>query len=147
MQAVDPDLPVRDIVTLEYLLALKRWDLRVFGGMFTIFAGIALMLATVGLYAVVAYGVSQRTHEFGVRVALGATAGNVLRMAFTSGLRPAAIGLVFGLAAALGVSRVLAAILVDVSPTDPLTFGIVAGVLLAAAILGCAFPAASRHAG
>ena len=105
------------------------------------FAGIALLLATVGLYAVAAYGVSQRTQEIGVRVALGASAGSILRMVFTSGMRQAAIGLALGLAASLGISRVLTAIIVGVSPTDPLTFGLVVGVLLAAAILGCMLPA------
>jgi putative ABC transport system permease protein len=141
VQAIDPDLPVRDIVKLDDRLALGRWHLRVFGSMFTIFAGIALLLATVGLYAIVAYGVSQRTQEIGVRVTLGASAGSILRMVFTSGMRQAAIGLVLGLAVAFGVSRVLSANLVGVSPTDPLTFGIVAGVLLSAAILGCTLPA------
>ena len=141
VQAVDPDLPVRNVATLDDRIALARWPQRVFGSMFAIFAGIALLLATVGLYAVVAYGVSQRTQEIGVRVALGASAGSILRMVFMSGMGQATIGLGLGLAAAFGVTRVLTAIFVGVSPTDPLTFGIVAGLLLAAAILGCAFPA------
>jgi putative ABC transport system permease protein len=141
VQAIDPDLPVRDIMTLDDQLALGRWPLRVFGSMFGIFAGIALLLATVGLYAVVAYGVNQRTQEIGVRVALGASATNILRMVFNSGMRQAAIGLVLGLAAAFGVTRVLSTILVGVSPTDPLTFGIVAVLLLASAVLGCTIPA------
>ncbi len=140
-QAIDRDLPVHDVATMEDLLALDRWPLRVFGSMFAIFAGIALVLATVGLYAVVAYGVSRRTQEIGVRVALGASAASILRMVFATGMRQAAIGLVLGLAAAFGVTRVLSALLVGVSPTDPLTFGIVAGVLLGAATLGCAVPA------
>jgi len=141
VQAIDPDLPVRDMVTLDDQLALSRWPLRVFGSMFAIFAAIALLLATVGLYAVVAYGVSQRTPEIGVRVALGASSGSILRMIFTTGMRQAAIGLVLGLAAAFGVTRVLSGILVGVSPTDPLTFGIVGAVLVTAAVLGCTLPA------
>ena len=141
VQGIDPDLPVRDLLTLDDQLALSRWPLGVLGSMFTMFAGIALLLATVGLYAVVAYGVSQRTHEIGLRVALGASAASILRMVFTSGMLQAVIGLALGMAASFGVSRVLTAILVGVSPTDPLTFGIVAGVLLAAAILGCTLPA------
>src|SRR5205085_5584832 len=87
------------------------------------------------------YGVNQRTQEIGVRVALGASSSSILRMVFTGGMRPAAIGLVLGLAAAFGVTRVLSALLVGVSPTDPLTFGIVATVLLASAILVCTVPA------
>jgi len=86
VQGIDPDLPVRDLLTLDDQLALSRWPLGVLGSMFTMFAGIALLLATVGLYAVVAYGVSQRTHEIGLRVALGASAASILRMVFTSGM-------------------------------------------------------------
>jgi putative ABC transport system permease protein len=141
MQAVDPDLPVRDLVTLDGQLALSRWPLRIFGSMFAIFAVIALMLATVGLYAVVAYGVSQRTPEIGVRVALGASGGSILRLVLSTGLREALIGLLLGLAAATGVTRVLSGILVQVSPTDPVTYGAVGALLIGASILGCTVPA------
>jgi putative ABC transport system permease protein len=141
VQAVDRDLPARDLSTMEDLLAMNRWPIRVFGSMFAIFAGIALLLATVGLYAVVAYGVSRRTQEIGVRVALGATSPGILRMVFAGGIRQALIGLVLGLAAAFGVTRLLSALLAGVSPTDPLTFGLVAAVLLGAATLGCLMPA------
>jgi ABC-type antimicrobial peptide transport system permease subunit len=141
VRTIDRDLPVIGVNTLEDLLALGRWPLRVFGSMFAIFAGIALLLATVGLYAVVAYGVSRRTQEIGVRVALGASTRSILRMVFGAGMRQAGIGLVLGLAAAFGVTRVLTALLVGISPTDPLTFGIVVAVLLGAATLGCAIPA------
>jgi len=141
VQAIDPDLPVHDVQTLDDQLALSRWPLRVFGSMFAIFAGIALLLATVGLYAVVAYGVSQRTPEIGVRVALGASGGSILRMILSTGLRQALLGLVLGLAAAVGVTRVLSGVLVGVSATDPVTFTLVAAVLLGASILGCTVPA------
>ncbi|MDP8981616.1 MAG: ABC transporter permease [Acidobacteriota bacterium] len=141
VQAIDQDLPVRDVITLDDQLALSRWPLRVFGSMFAIFAGIALLLATVGLYAVVAYGVNQQTREIGVRVALGASTASILRMVFSSGMRQAAIGLILGLAAAFGVTRVLSAILVGVSPTDPFTYGVVALVLVGSATLGCMIPA------
>jgi putative ABC transport system permease protein len=141
VQAIDQDLPVRDLQTLDDQLALSYWPLRVFGSMFAIFAGIALLLATVGLYAVVAYGVNQQVHEIGVRVALGASAGTILRMVFTAGMRQMAIGLALGLGAAFGITRVLSAIFVGVSPTDPLTFGAVALILITAAALGCVVPA------
>jgi putative ABC transport system permease protein len=141
VQAIDPDLPVHDVSTMDTLLAMSRWPLRVFGIMFTIFAGIALLLATVGLYAVVAYGVNQRRQEIGVRVALGASGRAILRMVIAGGMKPAAIGLALGLAAAFGVTRVLSTLLVGVSPTDPLTFGTVAALLLLSAILGCTIPA------
>jgi len=141
VEAIDRDLPLHDVQTLDDKLKLGTWPLRVFGSVFAIFAGIALLLATVGLYAVVAYGVNQRTNEIGVRIALGASAAVILRMVFTGGMTQMAIGLGLGLAGAFGLTRVLAGILVGVSATDPLTFGAVALVLIAAAGLGCAIPA------
>jgi putative ABC transport system permease protein len=109
--------------------------------MFAIFALVALILASVGLYAVVAQAVNQRTHELGVRVALGASSAAILRMVFAQGMRQLALGLAIGLAAAFGVTRVIGALLVGVSPTDPITFGSVALVLTLAAVAGCAVPA------
>src|SRR5262249_25142332 len=100
VQAIDQDLPVRDLQTLDDQLTLGYWPLRVFGAMFAIFAGIALLLASVGLYAVVAYGVNQRVREIGVRVALGASRGNILVMVLTTGMLQMAIGLAIGMAAA-----------------------------------------------
>jgi putative ABC transport system permease protein len=141
LQTIDPDLPAREVTTLDDRLALSSWPLRVFGGMFAIFAGIALLLASVGLYAVVAHMVSQRTHEIGVRVALGASQSTILRLVFTQGMRLMGIGLAIGLGAAVGITRVLASLLVGVSPTDPLTLGTVALVLILAAVAGCAVPA------
>jgi predicted permease len=141
VQEVDSDLPVHDLRTLDEMLALDSWPLRVFGAMFAIFASIALLLATVGLYAVVAHGVSRRTQEIGVRIALGASSGSILGMVFRGGMRQAAIGLILGLAAAFGVTRVLSSLLVGVSPTDPFTFGLVGAVLIASAVLGCLIPA------
>jgi predicted permease len=141
IQAVDPDLPAHDVAPVAVQFAQSSWPIRVFGGMFAIFAGIALLLASVGLYAVVAHMVSQRAHEIGVRVALGASRGAVARLVFAQGMTPMAIGLALGLAAACGVTRVLAGLLVGVSPTDPLTFILVAAVLLAAGAAGCAAPA------
>jgi putative ABC transport system permease protein len=141
VQSIDKDLPVRDVAPLDDRLAMTIWPLRVFGGMFAIFAAVALLLASVGLYAVVAQAVNQRTHELGVRVALGASSAAILRMVFVQGMRQMAIGLAIGLAAAFGITRVVGALLVGVSPTDPITFGGVALVLTLAAVAGCAVPA------
>src|SRR5260370_19032652 len=141
VQSLDKDLPVRDVAPLDDRLAMMLWPLRVFGGMFAIFAVVALLLASVGLYAVVAQAVTQRTHELGVRAALGASSSAILRMVFAQGMRQMAIGLAVGLAAAFGITRVVGALLVGVSPTDPVTFGEVALVLTAAAVAGCTFPA------
>jgi putative ABC transport system permease protein len=99
------------------------------------------MLASVGLYAVIAHSVSQRTQEIGVRIALGARDANILRLVFSQGMSQLAIGLVLGLAAAFAVTKVLKSLLVDVSPTDPLTFLFTVLVLSTAAGFGCLIPA------
>ncbi len=141
VQAVDENLPVFDLRTLEDQIGLQTWPYRVFGGMFAIFAAVALVLASMGLYAVIAHSVSQRTQEIGVRLALGASSRSILSMIFGQGLRQLALGLAVGLAAAFAVCRVLQVILVNVSPTDPTTFTAVALILSIAAMLGCAIPA------
>ena len=141
VQAVDEDQPVRDVRTLEKQIELSNWPTRVFGTMFAIFGGIAFALASVGLYAVIAQSVNQRTHEIGVRVAMGASAASVVRMVFAQGMRQLAIGLVLGIAASLAVTKLLGNILLGVSPRDPLTFISVAAVLFFSGALGCAIPA------
>jgi len=141
VQAIDDGLPVLNMVTMDEQLEQRNWPYRVFGSLFAIFAGIALMLASVGLYAVIAHSVSQRTQEIGVRMALGATSSHVLRLVFSLGMTQLGVGLVIGLAAAVGVTKVLKSLLVDVSPTDPLTFGLTALVLTLAAAGGCLIPA------
>jgi predicted permease len=141
VEAIDDGLPVLNLHTMEEQLERRNWPYRVFGSLFAIFAAIALALASVGLYAVIAHSVSQRTQEIGVRMALGATGSNVMRLVFSQGMTQLAIGLVIGLAAALGVTKVLKSLLVDVSPSDPLTFGLAAFVLTLAAAAGCLIPA------
>jgi predicted permease len=141
VQTIDQDQPVRDLITLDDQLELSHWPIRVFGTMFAIFGGIAFVLASVGLYAVIAHSVSRRTHEIGVRMAMGASAASVLRMVFAQGMRQLAIGLVLGLAASLAVTRVMGNLLVGVSPRDPVTLVSVAAMLLVAGLVGCAIPA------
>jgi predicted permease len=141
VQAIDDNLPVRNLRTMDEELEHQNWPYRVFGSLFAIFAAIALALASVGLYAVIAHSVSQRTQEIGVRMALGATSANVMRLVFSQGMTQLAIGLVIGLAAALAVTKVLKSLLVDVSPTDPLTYVLVVLVLALAATGGCLIPA------
>jgi len=140
-QAVDEDMPLYNLRTLEERLALNYWEQGIFGTLFSIFAGIALALASVGLYAVIAQSVSQRTQEIGLRMALGASAQNILRMVFRQGMLQLAIGLLVGIAGAVGLTRFLGSLLVLVSPTDPVTFALVAVVLGLAAALGCLIPA------
>jgi ABC-type antimicrobial peptide transport system permease subunit len=109
--------------------------------MIGIFAGVALLLASVGIYGVMAFMVAQRTQEIGIRMALGAQATDVLKLVVTNGMRLAVIGLLIGLAAAFGLTRFLASLLVGVQPTDLLTFSVMSVCLLAAAFLACYLPA------
>lgn len=105
------------------------------------FAAIALLLASLGLYSVMAHAVGQRTQEIGIRMALGGTRRDVLKLVAGQGLRPLAVGMAVGLLAAFALTRVLRAILEGVSPADPLTFAMVVVVLAAAGAAGCAIPA------
>ena len=109
--------------------------------LFLIFAAIALLLASIGLHAVIAYSVSRRTQEMGIRLAVGATARDILTLVMRQGLLPLGIGLAIGLAGSLGINRLLQSQLVEVSPGDPLTYGIATMVLVASAVLGCWIPA------
>jgi putative ABC transport system permease protein len=113
--------------------------------MMTVFAGLALMLSAVGLYGVIAYSVSQRTHEIGVRMAIGATEGKVLGLILRQGLALTLLGTGIGLLAALGLSRLLGSELFGVKPTDPLTLAGVALLLLAVAF-GASYVPARRAA-
>jgi putative ABC transport system permease protein len=106
-----------------------------------IFAALALLLASIGLYAVIAQSVSQRTREIGVRIAIGATARDILGLVFKLGMLPTAIGLIIGLAASVAVTRVLSSELVQVSPSDPATLAAASAVLICSAMLGCWIPA------
>jgi ABC-type antimicrobial peptide transport system permease subunit len=141
VQAADEDMPLFALRTMEERIALNYWAQQIFGTLFGIFAGIALVLASLGLYAVIAHSVSQRTQEIGVRMALGASAQNIMQLIFGQGIKQLAIGLTIGLAAAVGLTRALSSLLVQVSPSDPVTLAMVALVLAAAATLGCFIPA------
>ena len=141
VQAVDPDQPVFTIQTMAQMIAQQTWPYRVFGSLFAIFAVIALVMSAVGLYAVMAYSVTQRTTEIGVRMALGAEGSQVSWLILKRGLWQLGLGLGLGLAGAFGVSRVLGTLLVQVTPTDPLTFAAITGILAAVAIAACVIPA------
>jgi putative ABC transport system permease protein len=138
---LDKDLPVFQLRTMDTILdssiARQRMSMLVFG----VFAVVALVLASIGLYGVVAHGVTERTHEIGVRMALGADARHVLALVVRQGLSMALLGTVVGLAAALGLSRLIESLLFQVTPTDPLTFGAVVVTLLLVATLACYVPA------
>jgi ABC-type antimicrobial peptide transport system permease subunit len=138
---MDPDLPVFNLWTLAERLERNYWFQRAIGVLFLIFGGVALLVASVGLYAAMAHAVSQRTQEIGIRMAVGATGNNIRRLVFGQGLRQLAIGLSIGLGGALAVTRILKSVLVQVSPSDPATFAAAALVLSAAAAFGCLIPA------
>jgi putative ABC transport system permease protein len=123
------------------MLAESRWAQRVFGSSFAIFAGIALVLSTLGLYAVMAYSVSQRTQEIGIRMALGAQAPQVIWLILKRGFLQLAIGLTLGLAGALALSRVLRGLLVEITPNDPVTFAAITILLTVVSIAACLLPA------
>jgi putative ABC transport system permease protein len=138
---VDATLPVREVTTVDAVVRESLWLPKLYGFLFSCFAVAALVLAVVGVYGVVAYQVAQRLREFGVRIALGATAGDLYRLVLGHGGRLAAVGLGVGLALALGVTRVLASVLAGVSASDPAVFGGVSAALAAAALLATYVPA------
>jgi putative ABC transport system permease protein len=107
----------------------------------TIFASVALLLALVGVYGVLAYSVGRRTAEIGLRVALGATPGKILGLIVGQGMRPIFIGIGVGLAGALALSRFVSSLLFGVKPVDPVTYGAVTLLVIAAALLSCYVPA------
>ena len=139
--ALDTNLPLYRISTLTETFVQQRWPFRVFGTLFAVFAVIALVLSSVGIYAVMSYAVSQRTQEIGIRMALGASTGNVMRLVLSLGAKQLAIGLAVGLALAFGVTRVLASLLVQTTPTDPVTFTAIVLLLVTVAFIACWIPA------
>jgi putative ABC transport system permease protein len=141
VQRVDPDQPVLTIETLDQMLSNQRWPFRVFGTLLGVFALIALVLSAVGLYAVMAYSVSQRTQEIGVHMALGAEARQVSWLILRRGLIQLAMGLTLGLAGAYGLSQVLKSVIVQVTPGDPVTFAAISALMIAVALTACLLPA------
>jgi len=142
VQAIDRDQPVFSIETMDETLARARWPFTVFGSLFAIFALLALVVSAVGLYAVMAYAVTQRTAEIGLRLALGARGGAVLWLVLRRGLVQLAIGLTIGLAGAWFISLVLASLLVQITPRDPATFAVITALLVLVALAACLIPAA-----
>jgi putative ABC transport system permease protein len=142
VQALDADLPVLlGPYTLEQRMAEAYWNNELYAVSFMGVAAIALLLAAIGLYAVVAFSVSTHTKEIGIRMAVGADARHVLKLVFGQGMVPLATGLTIGLVMSLAMTRLLQSMLVGVSPVDPATLGLTALVLVVAAALGCWVPA------
>ncbi|MBV9774630.1 MAG: ABC transporter permease [Gemmatimonadetes bacterium] len=141
IRAVDPTVVADEVVAMDEVLHRSLWQQRLFGGLFTSFAAIALLLAVTGVYGVIAYSVSQRTHEIGVRMALGARPERILRMVVGQAARLAGVGVGIGLLGALAVTRLLASALYGVSPTDPVAFGVTTLLLAGAALAASWIPA------
>ena len=139
--SIDPNIPITNIETMRTVLrdATSRAGFTML--MLGIAAGVALLLGAVGLYGVISYGVTQRRQELGVRMALGAPAGRVRSMVVRQGAIVAAVGLAVGFVAALGLTRLMEALLFEVSPTDPPTFGFVVVLLFVVSIVASWIPA------
>jgi putative ABC transport system permease protein len=141
VRGLDAELPVATVRTMEQWVAGNAAQPRLNSVLLGIFAGVALLIAAVGIYGVLSYSVNQRTREIGVRMALGAPRHEVLRMIVGEGMRMGIAGIAVGLAGAVAVSRALSSMLFGVQARDPLTFASVAGILVAIALAACYFPA------
>jgi predicted permease len=141
VRASDPNLPVGQVRSMEEVLAVSLAFQRFLMTLMSVFAGLALVLAAVGIYGVISYSVSQRTHEIGIRMAVGATRSNVLRLIVRQGLYLVLVGTGIGLAAAFALTRLLGSVLFGVKPTDPLTFLGVSVLLIVTALLAGYIPA------
>ena len=140
-QDVDPQQPVVAIRTMENIVSESVTQPRFNVTLLGVFGGIALTLSAAGIYGVTSYTVTQRTHEIGIRMAVGARETDVLRLMMRQGLKPAVAGLAIGLVAAIGLTRLMKSLLFGVSATDPLTFAAFALLLLGVALIACYFPA------
>ena len=141
LASINKDLPLSQVQTMDQLIGDSVVQERFRTWLVSGFAGLALLLAVIGIYAVISYSVAQQTREIGVRIALGATAGDVSKMVLSHGLKLAIAGIAIGLISALGVTRILRSMLYSTSSTDLLSFVLTSAVLLAVALVACYIPA------
>ena len=141
VRSLDPNLPVSNVKPVGQMIAERMSPKRLMTYILAVFALIALLLASIGIYGVMSYAVTQRTREIGVRMALGAQAMDVLRLIVKNGMTMAITGVAIGLAGAFGLSRLLANLLFKTTPTDPVTFAAVAASLILVALIACYVPA------
>jgi ABC-type antimicrobial peptide transport system permease subunit len=141
IHALDAELPVYDVSTMEQrlhdALAKRRFSMLLLG----VFAAVAMTLAAIGIYGVMSYWVNQRRHEIGIRMALGAQAGNILQLVLRQALALVGVGIVIGLAGALALTRLMASMLFGVSATDLVTFGVISLLLAGIALVAGYLPA------
>jgi putative ABC transport system permease protein len=140
LRRIDPGIPLFAVRSMPEVKQLGTWQFGLFGWMFSAFGAVALLLAITGVYGLLAYSVSQRTQEIGLRVALGAARRDLVRMIVGQGLRLAAAGVLFGIIGAFGVTRVVGSMLYNITPTDPLTFAAASLFLVAVAALASYVP-------
>jgi len=141
LKELDPDLPLTEVRPMTEVVARSVWQPRLYTALFGVFAAVALILAAVGIYGVMSYAVTQRTREIGLRMALGAQKQDVLKLVVGHGVVITAIGIGAGLAAAVGLTRLMSSLLFGVTATDPLTFAAVSVVLAGVALGACFVPA------
>jgi predicted permease len=141
IQTLNPATPITSSETMQQYMSVALFPAHFTGVLVGVFGGLALVLATVGLYGVIAYSVAQRTREVGIRMALGATRARVMRLVIGQGLRLALIGIVAGIAVALAVTRLISSLLYGISPADPIAFIVSSALLLVVALLACYIPA------
>jgi ABC-type antimicrobial peptide transport system permease subunit len=139
--AIDKDQPVYDIAAMEQLLSRSVANPRFYMALLGLFAFISLVLATVGVYGILAFWVTQRTKEIGVHLALGAQQSDVMRIVMGKGFKLTLVGIALGLAGAFILTRVIHSLLYEVSPTDSITFAGLSLLLMSVAILACYIPA------
>jgi putative ABC transport system permease protein len=138
---LDRDQPISEIATMEDVIAESIWQPRLYATLFAVFAGGALVLALIGIYGVMAFLVQTRTHEIGVRMALGATARDVFKLIVGRGMKLTIVGIVIGVAGAIALTRLMHSLLFNTSATDPYIFVAIAVLLSVAAFLACYIPA------
>ena len=138
---MDADIPVSKTPTMEEVMAESVWQPRLYTTLFAVFGVGAMVLALIGIYGVMAYLVVTRTHEIGVRMALGATARNVFGLIVGRGMKLTIIGVLLGIVGAYGLTRLIRGLLFNVSTTDPVTFTLISLLLVLAAFVACYIPA------
>ncbi len=141
LQKLDPALPIYNIRAMSEFVADETAETRFSTLLLTLFGAVALLLAAVGIYSVMAYSTRQRTREIGIRCALGAQAGDILGLVIRQGLKPVLVGVALGLAGSLGITRLMTRLLFGVSATDPTTFLAIAALLIIVALVACYLPA------
>jgi putative ABC transport system permease protein len=141
VRSLDRNLPVSNVVTMEQVIADSLWQPRFNLQLIGFFASVALALAAIGLYGVMSYSIAQRTHEVGLRMALGAQRGDVIKLVLIQGIKLTLLGLTLGLSASAALTRLMSNMLFGVSATDPTTFAVIALVLIGVAVIACLVPA------